>query len=91
LIRLIIINNFGSTRKYHAIPGDCSKLQNLSGLGESSADRCKWFAIVYERRNVLNLDEKLTPNRTLATEQSSGGKKLTDRITIGFTCSAEWQ
>ena len=53
----------------------------------------------YERRNILNFDEtglnwKLTPNRTLATEQLSGGKKLKDRITIdritiGFTCSAD--
>lgn len=48
----------------------------------------------YERRNILNFDEtglnwKLTPNRTLATEKSSGGKKLKDRITIGLTCSAD--
>jgi DDE superfamily endonuclease/Fission yeast centromere protein N-terminal domain/Tc5 transposase DNA-binding domain len=48
----------------------------------------------YEPRNVLNMDEtglfwKQSPNRTLAIEAQSGGKKSKDRITMAFTSNAD--
>jgi hypothetical protein len=47
----------------------------------------------YDLVNILNMDEtglfwKLTPERTLATEAGSGGKKSKDRVTLALTCSA---
>jgi hypothetical protein len=47
----------------------------------------------YHEDNILNMDEtglfwKLTPDRTLATQAGSGGKKSKDRITLAFTVSA---
>ena len=69
-----------------------AQINNPENLRHMTVVRNK--AKKYERRDILNFDEtglnwKLTPNRTLATEQSSGGKKLKDRITIGLTCSAD--
>jgi hypothetical protein len=48
----------------------------------------------YEPRNVLNMDEtslfwKQSPNRTLAMEAQSGGKKAKDRITLALTSNAD--
>ena len=42
---------------------------------------------IYPPKNVLNMDEtglywKMSPNYTLVTEASSGGKKSKDRITL---------
>jgi hypothetical protein len=47
----------------------------------------------YHEDDILNMDEtglfwKLTPDRTLATQAGSGGKKSKDRITLVFTVSA---
>ena len=47
----------------------------------------------YHEDDILNIDEtglfqKLTPDRTLATQAGSGGKKSKDRITLAFTVSA---
>jgi len=47
----------------------------------------------YHEDDILNIDEtglfwKLTPDRTLATQAGSGGKKSKDRITLVFTVSA---
>jgi hypothetical protein len=48
----------------------------------------------YLPKDRFNCDEtglwwKLTPDRTLATESSNGGKKSKDRVTIAFTCNAD--
>ena len=48
----------------------------------------------YELRNILNFDEtsinqKLTPNRTLATERQSGGKKAKYRFTTSCTINVD--
>jgi Fission yeast centromere protein N-terminal domain/Tc5 transposase DNA-binding domain len=47
----------------------------------------------YHKDDILNMDEtglfwKLTPDRTLATQAGSGGKKSKDQITLVFTVSA---
>jgi hypothetical protein len=47
----------------------------------------------YPPNDVLNMDEsglfwKLSPNKTLATESGSGGKKTKDRVTIVLTVNA---
>jgi DDE superfamily endonuclease/Tc5 transposase DNA-binding domain/Fission yeast centromere protein N-terminal domain len=46
----------------------------------------------YGPKDTYNMDEtglfwKLTPERTLATEAGSGGKKSKDRLTLAFTCN----
>jgi hypothetical protein len=51
------------------------------------------LAATYPPENVLNMDEtglfwKLSPNRTLATEASNGGRKSKDRITLALTVNA---
>ena len=51
------------------------------------------LASEYSDDDTLNMDEtalfwKLTPDRTLATQAGSGGKKSKDRITLAFTVSA---
>ena len=48
----------------------------------------------YEPYNILNMDEtglnwKMSPNRTLATQASAGGKKSKDRITLALTSNAD--
>ena len=49
---------------------------------------------LYRPCDILNIDEsglywKLTLDRTLATEASSGGKKSKDRVTVAFTVNAD--
>ena len=46
----------------------------------------------YGPKDTYNMDEtglfwKLVPERTLATEAGSGGKKSKDRVTLAFTCN----
>jgi hypothetical protein len=48
----------------------------------------------YKDKDIFNMDEtglfwKLTPERTLATEAGSGGKKSKDRITLALTTNAD--
>ena len=48
----------------------------------------------YADRDIFNMDEtglfwKLTPNRTLATEARSGGKKSKDRVTVALTTNGD--
>jgi hypothetical protein len=48
----------------------------------------------YGPENTYNMDEtglfwKLVPERTLATEAGSGGKKSKDRITLALTCNGD--
>jgi hypothetical protein len=48
----------------------------------------------YKDKDIFNMDEtglfwKLTPERTLATEAGSGGKKSKDRITLASTTNAD--
>jgi hypothetical protein len=57
-------------------------------------DDLRTLTAEYEPRNVLNMDEtglfwKQSPNRTLATEAQSGGKKAKDRITMALTSNAD--
>jgi hypothetical protein len=52
--------------------------------------KCQALAATYYPDNVLNMDEiglywKMSPNRTLATEAASGGKKNKDRVTLALT------
>jgi DDE superfamily endonuclease/Tc5 transposase DNA-binding domain/Fission yeast centromere protein N-terminal domain len=63
-------------------PDAIAQMQNLRRL-----------VIEYDPDDILNMDEtglfwKLTPDRTLATQAGSGGKKSKDRITLVFTVSA---
>jgi hypothetical protein len=56
-------------------------------------EKVRQLAAEYNPDNVLNMDEtglfwKLIPERTLATQAGSGGKKSKDRITLAFTISA---
>jgi len=56
-------------------------------------DENRKLASEYPPNNVLNMDEsglfwKLSPNRTLATEPGSGGKKTKDRVIIVLTTNA---
>lgn len=56
-------------------------------------ERVRQLASTYHDDDILNMDEtglfwKLTPDRTLATQAGSGGKKSKDRITLAFTVSA---
>jgi Tc5 transposase DNA-binding domain len=51
------------------------------------------LASTYALSDILNMDEtglywKLSPNRSLATEAASGGKKSKDRITLALTTNA---
>jgi hypothetical protein len=53
-------------------------------------DLCKQ----YRDKDIFNMDEtglfwKLQPDRTLATEAQSGGKKSKDRVTLAFTTNAD--
>jgi hypothetical protein len=48
----------------------------------------------YPDCDIFNMDEtglfwKLTPNRTLATEGGSGGKKNKDRVTLALTTNGD--
>jgi hypothetical protein len=48
----------------------------------------------YALKDIFNMDEtglfwKLQPDRTLATQQTSGGKKSKDRITLALTVNAD--
>lgn len=48
----------------------------------------------YPDQDIFNMDEtglfwKLTPERTLATEAGSGGKKSKDRVTLALTTNAD--
>jgi hypothetical protein len=52
------------------------------------------LAAQYGPENTYNMDEtglfwKLVPERTLATEAGSGGKKSKDRITLALTCNVD--
>jgi len=56
-------------------------------------EKVRKLAAEYGEENTLNMDEtglfwKLSPDRTLATQSGSGGKKSKDRVTLAFTCSA---
>jgi hypothetical protein len=56
-------------------------------------ERVRQLAAKYNPANILNMDEtglfwKLIPERTLATQAGSGGKKSKDRVTLAFTVSA---
>lgn len=56
-------------------------------------EKVRLLVVKYDPDDVLNMDEtglfwKLTPDRTLATQAGSGGKKSKDRITLVFTVSA---
>ena len=52
------------------------------------------LAAQYGPENTYNMDEtglfwKLVPERTLATEAGSGGKKSKDQITLALTCNGD--
>ena len=57
---------------------------------ENLRAECEQYAL----KDRFNMDEtglfwKLQPDRSLATQQTSGGKKSKDRITIALTCNAD--
>jgi hypothetical protein len=57
-------------------------------------DELRALCATYQPRDILNMDEtglfwKLTPDRTLATQAVSGGKKSKDRITVALTANAD--
>jgi hypothetical protein len=57
-------------------------------------DDVRAVCATYTRKNTFNMDEtglnwKATPNRSLATEATAGGKKSKDRITLAITSNAD--
>jgi hypothetical protein len=56
-------------------------------------DDLRGLASTYAPEDILNIDEsglcwKMSPDRSLATKASSGGKKSKDRITVALTSNA---
>jgi hypothetical protein len=57
-------------------------------------DRVRSLCSTYADKDIFNMDEtglfwKMSPDRTLATEAQSGGKKSKDRITVALTTNAD--
>lgn len=76
-------------RHGEASSADINNPQAISQMEELRA-----LCATYDPCNIFNMDEtglfwKLTPNRTLATQAVSGGKKSKDRITVAFTVNAD--
>ena len=75
---------------YHGEGGtaDIESPENIKQMQEN-----RDLAATYPPENVLNMDKtglywKMSPNRTLATEASNGGKRSKERITLALTVNA---
>jgi hypothetical protein len=72
-----------------AAAADINNPENITQMADVRT-LCKEYA----DKDIFNMDEtglfwKMSPDRTLATEVQSGGKKSKDRITLAFTTNAD--
>jgi hypothetical protein len=72
--------------------GASAEVNTLSAIQQM--DDLRFECSNYHSRDIFNLDEtalfwKLQPDRSLATEQTSGGKKSKDRITIALCTNGD--
>jgi hypothetical protein len=74
--------------------GEAATADIHSPANIAQMDGVRQLCMKYARRDIFNMDEtglfwKMAPNRTLATEALSGGKKSKDRITLAFTTNSD--
>ena len=67
-------------------------IDNLDNIAQM--EEVRRLCTQYELRDILNIDEtslnqKRTPDRTLATKSYNGTKKSKDRITVALTSNAD--
>jgi len=80
--------------KEYVLHGEAGSADISNPVAIKQMEELRALCVTYHPRDILNMDEtglfwKLTPDRTLATQAVSGGKRSKDRITVAFTTNAD--